>query len=163
MRCSDGVEAVLQVLLPAALRDQVLADFHQNPEESSGVDWTLELLRQQCYWVRMASDGKYSCQSCSKCQVAKDCVTPFCCFMGQAVLLKKCGWKGRYKIQDRWNPVLHQVIKAPLGNSPEDTVLPLTTTLPRSNRCTDPYLKPQSGWLPEVTCLFPLPTYQDNL
>lgn len=46
--CSDGGEVVLQVLLPAALRDKVLMEVHQN-HGHQGVGRTLELLRQRCY------------------------------------------------------------------------------------------------------------------
>lgn len=42
--CSDGGEAVLLVLLPAALKDQVLTEVHQN-HGHQGVGRTLELLR----------------------------------------------------------------------------------------------------------------------
>lgn len=48
--------------------------------------------------------------------------------VGQEVWLKEFGWKGRHKIQDRWNPVVHQVIKAPPGNGAVYTVA-LTTDL----------------------------------
>ena len=44
--------------------------------------------------------------------------------MGQAVRLKEFVWKGRHKIQDRWNPVVHRVIKAPHGNGAVYTVAP---------------------------------------
>lgn len=43
---------------------------------------------------------------------------------GQPVWLKEFGWKGRNKIQDRWNPVGHRVIKAPHGNGAVYTVAP---------------------------------------
>lgn len=44
--------------------------------------------------------------------------------VGQSVILKEFGWKGRHKIQDRWNPVVHRVIKAPPGNGAMYTVAP---------------------------------------
>ncbi len=72
---SDGGEVVLQVLLPAALRDKVLMEVHQN-HGHQGVGWTLELLRQRCYWLGMASDVRRWCQTCARCQVAKDSGPP---------------------------------------------------------------------------------------
>ncbi|XP_058468550.1 uncharacterized protein LOC131443163 [Solea solea] len=44
--------------------------------------------------------------------------------VGQSVILKEFGWKGRHKIQDRWNPVVHRVIRAPPGNGAVYTVAP---------------------------------------
>ena len=44
--------------------------------------------------------------------------------VGQSVFLKEFGWKGRHKIQDRWNPVVHRVIEAPPGNGAVYTVAP---------------------------------------
>lgn len=67
----DGGEVVLQVLLPTLLRDKVLTEVHQN-HGHQGVGRTLELLRQRCFWPGMASDVRRWCQSCSRCQVAKD-------------------------------------------------------------------------------------------
>lgn len=78
---TDGGKAVFQVLLPAAIRDQVLTEAHQN-HGHQGVGRTLELLRQRCYWRGMASDVKHWCQCCSRCQVAKDCGPPGHSFMG---------------------------------------------------------------------------------
>ena len=44
---SDGTEAVLQLLLPAALREQVLTEVHQRHGHQD-IERTLELLRQRC-------------------------------------------------------------------------------------------------------------------
>ena len=44
--------------------------------------------------------------------------------VGQSVRLKEFGWKGRHKIQDRWNPVVYRVIEAPHGNGAVYTVAP---------------------------------------
>nr|XP_043898190.1 uncharacterized protein LOC122779681 [Solea senegalensis] len=78
---SDGGELVFQVLLPAALRDKVLMEVHQN-HGHQGVGRTLELLRQRCYWPGMSSDVKRWCQTCERCQVAKDSGPPVRSFMG---------------------------------------------------------------------------------
>ena len=78
---SDGGEVVLQVLLPAALKDKVLMEVHQN-HGHQGVGRTLELLRQRCYWPGMSSDVRRWCQTCERCQVAKDSGPPVRSFMG---------------------------------------------------------------------------------
>ena len=45
---SDGAEAVLQVLLPVYLKEEVLTEVHQR-HGHQGDERTLELLRQRCY------------------------------------------------------------------------------------------------------------------
>lgn len=77
----DGGETVLQVLLPAALKERVLTEVHQN-HGHQGVDRTLELLRQWCYWPGMSHDVRHWCQICERCQVAKDSGRPARSFMG---------------------------------------------------------------------------------
>ena len=67
----DGAEAVFQLLLPVVLRDEVLTEVHQR-HGHQGVERTLELLRQRCYWPNMSSDVAQWCQSCERCQVAKN-------------------------------------------------------------------------------------------
>lgn len=66
----DGAEAVLQVLLPAALKTNVLTEVHQG-HGHQGVERTLELLPQRCYWPGMSSEVAQWCQACERCQVAK--------------------------------------------------------------------------------------------
>ena len=78
---SDGGEAVLQVLVPAALKDKVLTEVHQN-HGHQGVGRTLELLRQRCYWPGISSDVRRWCQTCERCQVAKDSGPPVRALMG---------------------------------------------------------------------------------
>lgn len=77
----DGGEEVLQVLLPVALKEKVLTEVHQN-HGHQGVDRTLELLRQRCYWPGMTADVRHWCQTCERCQVAKDSGPPGRSFMG---------------------------------------------------------------------------------
>lgn len=48
--------------------------------------------------------------------------------VGQTVLLKDFGWKGRHKIQDRCNPAVHRVIKAPPGNGAVYSIAPNDNT-----------------------------------
>lgn len=67
----DGAEPVLQLLLPAALREEVLTQVHQG-HGHQGIERTLELLRQRCYWPGMSSEVAQWCQACEHCQVAKD-------------------------------------------------------------------------------------------
>lgn len=55
----------------AALKDKVLTEDHQN-NGHQGVDRTLELLRQRCYWLGMTSDVKHWCQIYQWCQAIKD-------------------------------------------------------------------------------------------
>lgn len=69
--CPDGAEAVLQLLLPVALREEVLTEVHQR-HGHQGVERTLELLRQRCYWPGMSSEVAQWCQACERCQAAKD-------------------------------------------------------------------------------------------
>lgn len=68
---SDGAEETLQVLLPAALKEEVLIQAHQD-HGHQGVERTLALLRERCYWPNMSSDVARWCRSCARCQVAKD-------------------------------------------------------------------------------------------
>lgn len=67
----DGGEPVFQVLLPTALKDEVLFEAHQG-HGHQGVERTLELLRQRCYWPGMSSEVAQWCQACERCQAAKD-------------------------------------------------------------------------------------------
>ncbi len=52
---SDGGEMVLQVIVPVALQPEVLTSLHQH-HGHQGVERTLELARQRCYWPGMSSD-----------------------------------------------------------------------------------------------------------
>ncbi|RXN11109.1 Transposon Ty3-I Gag-Pol poly [Labeo rohita] len=67
----DGGEDVFQILLPQALRNEVLTMVHQE-HGHQGIERTTELLRQRCYWPGMSSDVIRWCQDCERCQVAKD-------------------------------------------------------------------------------------------
>lgn len=66
----DGAEVVFHLLLPAALKADVLTEVHQG-NGHQGVERTLELLRQWCYWPGMSAEVAQWCQSCERCQVAK--------------------------------------------------------------------------------------------
>lgn len=76
--------------------------------------------------------------------------------VGQTVLLKEFGGEGRHKIQDRWNPVAHQVIRAPPGNGVVYTIAPddNPTTIKRVHRTLLKAVVPTG---------LPLPIHQDSL
>lgn len=77
----DGAEEVLQVLLPAALKEEVLTQAHQD-HGHQGIERTLAVLRERCYWPRMSSEVADWCRSCARCQVAKDCQPTMRTYMG---------------------------------------------------------------------------------
>lgn len=58
-----------------------MAQVHQG-HGHQGVERTLELLRQRCYWPGMTSDATQWCRECERCQVAKDARTGASSFMG---------------------------------------------------------------------------------
>ncbi|TWW73497.1 Retrovirus-related Pol polyprotein from transposon 412 [Takifugu flavidus] len=51
----DGKEAVLQLLVPSVLKHEVMAQVHQG-HGHQGVERTLEILRERCYWPDMSPD-----------------------------------------------------------------------------------------------------------
>lgn len=72
---------VLQLLLPATLRDEVLTGLHNN-HGHQGTDRTTDLIRQRCYWPRMGQDIKRWCEECERCVVAKATQPRLRTFMG---------------------------------------------------------------------------------
>src|SRR4029434_9196775 len=77
----DGGEEDLQLLLPAALRQETLRQLHQD-HGHQGVERTTELVRRRCYWPGLFADVKQWCRECDRCQVAKDSGTVPHSFMG---------------------------------------------------------------------------------
>ncbi len=77
----NGGEEVLQLLLPAALKVDVLTQLHQQ-NGHQGIERTGELVRQRCYWPSMSSDIVSWCQECERCQSSKDTQPPAQSFMG---------------------------------------------------------------------------------
>uniref|UniRef100_A0A8C1Y575 Gypsy retrotransposon integrase-like protein 1 n=2 Tax=Cyprinus carpio TaxID=7962 RepID=A0A8C1Y575_CYPCA len=71
----DGKEEALQLVLPTILKPDVLTQLHQN-HGHQGVERTLELVRQRCYWPGEAAEVANWCQRCERCQVAKDTRPP---------------------------------------------------------------------------------------
>ncbi len=70
VHCPKGKEEVLQLVLPVALRSEVLRQLHQQ-HGHQGRERTTELVRQRCYWPGMSSDVASWCQECAWCQEAK--------------------------------------------------------------------------------------------
>ena len=68
---SDGGEEFLQIILPAALKQETLRQLH-GEHGHQGIERTTELVRQRCYWPGMSSDIKQWVLGCQRCQVAKD-------------------------------------------------------------------------------------------
>ena len=66
----DGDE-ILQLVLPRALKNQVLQQLHHE-HGHQGVERTVSLVRQRCYWPAMHQDIQRWCKECERCQVAKD-------------------------------------------------------------------------------------------
>ena len=59
-------------LYPAALQKEALHRNHDIPTAGhQGADKTLQRLRQEAYWVNMASDVHRHCESCTTCQQAR--------------------------------------------------------------------------------------------
>lgn len=77
----DGGEECRQLVLPASLQPEVLTQLHQQ-HGHQGVNRTLELVRQRCYWPAMAADIRHWCEKCARCQVAKASHSPATSFMG---------------------------------------------------------------------------------
>lgn len=71
----DGKEETLQLVLPTVLKVEVLTQLHQN-HDHQGVERTLELVRQRCYWPSVAEEVAQWCQRCERCQVAKETRPP---------------------------------------------------------------------------------------
>lgn len=64
-------EDTFQLVLPEALKEEVLKEVHQN-HGHQGIERTLELLRLRCYWPGMSKSVLVWCQKCERCQVAKE-------------------------------------------------------------------------------------------
>lgn len=59
----------------------MLTQVHQK-HGHQGVERSLKLLRQRCYWNGMSIEVTQWCQACKRCQVAKDTHPAACRFMG---------------------------------------------------------------------------------
>lgn len=81
---SDGGEEILQLMVPAVLRPEVMTHLHQN-HGHQGVERTLELVRQRCFWPGMTGEVTRWCQECSRCQVSKDSGLGTVSYMGHVL------------------------------------------------------------------------------
>ena len=77
----EGGEGILQLLLPAVLKEETLKQLHEQ-HGHQGVERTTELVRRRCYWPGMFLDIKRWVQECERCQVAKDSGSVPHSFMG---------------------------------------------------------------------------------
>lgn len=65
-----GKVRVLQVLLPAVLRQEVLEGLHDH-HDHQGIERTTTLVRDRCFWPNLRSDVEQWCIRCPRCVVAK--------------------------------------------------------------------------------------------
>ena len=67
------VKTVHQIVIPLALRPQVLSDYHDSliGGGHAGFQRTWDAIRQKYYWPRMYQDTREYQQSCTNCQKAK--------------------------------------------------------------------------------------------
>ena len=79
LRITDGVlyrdiesetGPIRQVLLPAALKQNVLESLH-NHAGHQGVERTSSLVKKRCYWPNMQNDIEQFCKKCERCMIAK--------------------------------------------------------------------------------------------
>uniref|UniRef100_H3A9F5 Gypsy retrotransposon integrase-like protein 1 n=1 Tax=Latimeria chalumnae TaxID=7897 RepID=H3A9F5_LATCH len=63
-------EEILQLLLPAVLKENVLKSLHDQMGHQ-GIDRTNNLVRSRCYWPGMQSDIEQWCRHCERCTIAK--------------------------------------------------------------------------------------------
>ena len=69
---SPMAEAVTVPILPTSLHRDALLRNHDAPTAGhQGFERTLERLRQEAYWVSMATDVERYCRECTKCQQSK--------------------------------------------------------------------------------------------
>uniref|UniRef100_A0A8C1RDQ7 Gypsy retrotransposon integrase-like protein 1 n=1 Tax=Cyprinus carpio TaxID=7962 RepID=A0A8C1RDQ7_CYPCA len=59
-----------QLLLPACLKEQVLSSVHDKMGHQ-GIERTLDLLRQRCFWVGMYKDVERGIKRCHRCILTK--------------------------------------------------------------------------------------------
>lgn len=66
----SGRDECLQLVLPAALQSEVLNQLHEH-HGHQGINRTLELVGQRCYWPRMFAEVRRWCEKCLRCQESK--------------------------------------------------------------------------------------------
>lgn len=64
----DGSSSVTQIIIPAALREEILTDLHEGTLGGHlGVDKTLAHLKERYYWPGHYNDVRDWCQNCGTC------------------------------------------------------------------------------------------------
>ncbi|KAG1928789.1 interleukin-1 receptor accessory protein-like 1-A, partial [Pimephales promelas] len=76
-----STKGVVQLLLPQALQTEVLTALHDD-HGHQGVERTVSLVRQRCYWPFMRKDVDRWCRECRRCVVAKATQPKLRTFMG---------------------------------------------------------------------------------
>ncbi|KAM6892521.1 retrovirus-related Pol polyprotein from transposon 412, partial [Xenentodon cancila] len=66
----DGGEPILQLVLPESLQEEVFQQLHTH-HGHQGVERTVELIQQRCYWPRMGAIIRDWCLKCERCCLAK--------------------------------------------------------------------------------------------
>ena len=66
----DGIE-VMQVLLPASLKQEVLLGLHDRAGHQ-GIERTTALVRSRCFWPTLAKDVVDHVKKCERCMLSKD-------------------------------------------------------------------------------------------
>lgn len=66
----EGGEVIHQLVLPQSLKGEVLQQLH-NDHGHHGMDRTVELVWQRCYWPGMLREIHNHCQQCESCALAK--------------------------------------------------------------------------------------------
>jgi len=70
---ADGRSAVIQVLVPQKLREEVLTDLHEGPLGGHlGVDKTLARVQERFYWPGYHDDIQNRCRCCAACATRKN-------------------------------------------------------------------------------------------
>ena len=59
-----------QLLLPATLKEKVITSLHDDMGHQ-GLERSLQLIREQCYWPKMYSDVESWIKNCERCSLAK--------------------------------------------------------------------------------------------
>ena len=68
----DGLSSALQIVIPTALRKEILSDLHEGVVGGHlGIDKTLARLKERYYWPGHFNDVRDWCASCGTCAVRK--------------------------------------------------------------------------------------------
>lgn len=59
-----------QLLLPATLKEKVITSLHDDMGHQ-GLERSLQLIRERCYWPKMYSDVENWIKNCERCTLAK--------------------------------------------------------------------------------------------